>query len=157
MKGVRELVVAHAAVRARSSRSSCARRCSTTSASCPRSSGSPRRSRERSGFEIEFISRIDGRLAEEVETALYRIVQEALTNVVKHAEARNVSIVLARNGGMVTALVEDDGRGFDPAQTREGGFGIEGMRERVALLGGTLKVESRKNAGTTLKVEVPEG
>jgi len=112
---------------------------------------------ERSGLEIEFISRIDGRLVAELETALYRIVQEALTNVVKHAEARNVSIVLGRNAGMVTALVEDDGRGFDPAQTREGGFGIEGMRERVALLGGTLKVESRKNAGTTLKVEVPEG
>ena len=55
----------------------------------------------------------------------------------------------------MTALIEDDGRGFDPAATREGGFGIEGMRERVALLGGTLKVESRKNAGTTLKVEVP--
>jgi signal transduction histidine kinase len=112
---------------------------------------------EQSDLEIEFLSRIDDRLPEEVETALYRIVQEALTNVVKHANARQVSIVLARNDRVVTALIEDDGRGFDPAATREGGFGLEGMRERVALLGGTLKVESRKNAGTTLKVEVPEG
>jgi signal transduction histidine kinase len=56
----------------------------------------------------------------------------------------------------VTALIEDDGRGFEPAATREGGFGLVGMRERVALLGGTLRVESRKNAGTTLKVEVPD-
>jgi signal transduction histidine kinase len=111
--------------------------------------------RDRSGLEIEFISRLEGRLPDEVETALYRIVQEALTNVIKHAGARNVSIVLTRNHGMVAALVEDDGRGFDPAHTRDGGFGIEGMRERVALLGGTLRVESRKNAGTTLKVEVP--
>jgi signal transduction histidine kinase len=112
--------------------------------------------RERSGLEVEFISRVDDRLPDEVETTLYRIVQEALTNVVKHASARRVSIMLGRNNGMVSALVEDDGRGFDPAQTREGGFGLEGMRERVALLGGTLKVESRKNAGTTLKVEVPQ-
>jgi signal transduction histidine kinase len=112
--------------------------------------------RERSGLEIEFISRIEGRLSDEVETTIYRIVQEALTNVVKHASARNVSIMLGRNGGMVSVLVEDDGRGFDPAQTREGGFGLEGMRERVALVGGTLKVESRRNAGTTLKVEVPD-
>jgi signal transduction histidine kinase len=111
---------------------------------------------EATGIEIEFLSRLDGRLPEETETALYRIVQEALTNVVKHANARQVSIVLSRMDGMVTALIEDDGRGFEPAAIREGGFGLDGMRERVALLGGTLKVESRRNAGTTLKVEVPD-
>jgi signal transduction histidine kinase len=113
--------------------------------------------REQSDLEVEFLSRLEGRLPEEIETAVYRIVQEALTNVVKHANARQVSIVLARTDRTVTALIEDDGRGFDPAATREGGFGLEGMRERVALLGGTLKVESRRNAGTTVKVEVPEG
>jgi signal transduction histidine kinase len=111
---------------------------------------------EQTGLEIELLARIEGRLPEETETALYRIVQEALTNVVKHAAARHVSIVLARKDGTVTALIEDDGRGFEPAATREGGFGLVGMRERVALLGGTLRVESRKNAGTTLKVEVPD-
>ena len=112
---------------------------------------------EQSGLEIEFaVADRTTACPSEIETALYRIVQEALTNVVKHANARQVSIVLARNDRMVTALIEDDGSGFDPAATREGGFGLEGMRERVALLGGTLKVESRRNAGTTLKVEVPE-
>jgi signal transduction histidine kinase len=111
---------------------------------------------EQSGLDIEFLSRIDGRLPEELETAVYRIVQEALTNVVKHADARHVSILLTRKDRIVTALIEDDGRGFDPAATRDGGFGLEGMRERVALLDGTLRVESRKNAGTTLKIEVPE-
>jgi signal transduction histidine kinase len=111
---------------------------------------------EQTGLEIELLARFEGRLPEETETALYRIVQEALTNVVKHAAARHVSIVLARKDGTVTALIEDDGRGFEPAATREGGFGLVGMRERVALLGGALRVESRKNAGTTLKVEVPD-
>jgi two-component system, NarL family, sensor histidine kinase DevS len=110
---------------------------------------------EQTGLEIEFLGRLADRLSEETETALYRIVQEALTNVVKHAAARHVSVVLTRNDRIVTALIEDDGRGFDPAATREGGFGIVGMRERVALLGGTLRVESRKNAGTTIKAEVP--
>ena len=143
---------ARARRRARSSRcvswrSSCARRCSTTSASCRRSSGSPQTLVEQSDLEIEFLSRIDDRLPEEVETALYRIVQEALTNVVKHANARQVSIVLARKDRVVTALIEDDGRGFDPAATREGGFGLEGMRERVALLGGTLRSSRARTPG----------
>jgi signal transduction histidine kinase len=101
------------------------------------------------------MARLDDRLPEDTETAIYRIVQEALTNVVKHADAEHVSVVLARQDRTVTALIEDDGRGFDPAAMREEGFGIVGMRERVALLGGTLKLESRKNAGTTVKVEVP--
>ena len=94
------------------------------------------------------ISRIDGRLPDEIETALYRIVQEALTNVVKHAR-RTAGEHRARRGrtGTVTALIEDDGRGLRPGATREGGFGLEGMRERVALLGGTLKVESREERG----------
>jgi signal transduction histidine kinase len=110
---------------------------------------------ESSGLEIEFVSRVDARLPEETETALYRIVQEALTNVVKHADAQHVSILLTRQGGTITAIVEDDGQGFDPSATREGGFGLEGMSERVALLGGTIRIESRKGAGATLKVEVP--
>ena len=97
----------------------------------------------------------DERLAAEVETALYRIVQESLTNVVKHAHARVVSIVLARKAGAVALVIEDDGRGFDPGDTREGGFGLEGMRERIGLLEGRLQVESRAGAGTTIVAEVP--
>jgi signal transduction histidine kinase len=88
-----------------------------------------------------------------VETAIYRIVQESLTNVVKHAHAKRVSILVTRKDGALTAVVEDDGRGFDAAGSPDG-FGLEGMRERVALLDGRLVVESG-DAGTTLVAEVP--
>jgi len=94
------------------------------------------------------------RLPADVETALYRIVQEALTNVVKHAHAGAVSIVLARKPDTVALVIEDDGLGFDPTSTREGGFGLEGMRERVGLLDGKLQIESRADAGTTIVAEV---
>ena len=97
----------------------------------------------------------DERLPAEVETALFRIVQESLTNIVKHSRARNVSIVLVRKPGAVAAVIEDDGEGFDPASTREGGFGLEGMRERVGLLDGRLQIESTGGAGTTVVAEVP--
>jgi signal transduction histidine kinase len=94
-------------------------------------------------------------LPEEVETTLYRIVQESLTNVVKHAHARTVSILLVRRGSKVMAVVEDDGHGFDPERARKDGLGLVGMRERVGLLGGRLTVEAREGAGTTIAVEVP--
>jgi signal transduction histidine kinase len=107
-------------------------------------------------LDVRFESGLGGeRLGAEVETALYRIVQESLTNIVKHAHARVVSIVLARKPDTVALVIEDDGRGFDPAHAREGGFGLEGMRERVALLEGKLQVESRAGAGTTIVAEVP--
>jgi signal transduction histidine kinase len=95
------------------------------------------------------------RLAPEIETAVYRIVQEALTNVVKHARARNVSILLSRKNGRVSVMIEDDGQGFDPARTRADGLGLLGMRERAALLDGTLSIESSNGAGTTLVLDVP--
>jgi signal transduction histidine kinase len=110
---------------------------------------------EQTGISVDFESALGAeRLPAEVETALYRIVQESLTNVVKHARAQNVSILLTRKNGSVTAVVEDDGRGFDSTE-REDGFGIEGMRERMALLDGRLQVESSKGSGTTLVAEVP--
>jgi signal transduction histidine kinase len=95
------------------------------------------------------------RLPSEVETALYRIVQEALTNMLKHADPQRASVLLTPKAGSVLLVVEDDGRGFDPESERNGGLGLDGMRERVHLLDGTFKLESRKNAGTTLVVEVP--
>src|SRR5436190_2101856 len=95
------------------------------------------------------------RLPGEVETTLYRILQEALTNIVKHARARKVSIILVRREGKVTALVEDDGEGFDPDAVRADGLGLLGMRERVGLVDGRLTLESSPGAGTTLAVEVP--
>jgi signal transduction histidine kinase len=111
---------------------------------------------ESSGIRVELVARVgDDRLPTEVETTVYRIVQEALTNVVKHAEASAVSILLVRRDGIVTAVVEDDGSGFDPEAARADSLGLEGMRERVALHDGRLTLESAPGAGTTLRVEVP--
>jgi signal transduction histidine kinase len=108
------------------------------------------------GIGIRFESSLaDERLPTEVETALFRIIQESLTNIVKHARARNISIVLARKPGAAVAVIEDDGQGFDPSSVRDGGFGLEGMRERVGLLDGRLQIESAEGAGTTLIAEVP--
>ena len=97
----------------------------------------------------------DARLAADAETVLYRIVQESLTNVVKHASAGHVSITLVRKGQAAVVVVEDDGAGFDPAALRDGALGIAGMRERVALVGGRLTIESSRSRGTTLVAEVP--
>jgi signal transduction histidine kinase len=112
--------------------------------------------REHTGIRVDLEAQLDEeRLASEVETALYRIVQEALTNVVKHAGAQRVSILLTRKPGGVAAVIEDDGRGFDPETTREDGLGLLGMRERVGLVGGRLRIEAAPGAGTTLVAEVP--
>jgi signal transduction histidine kinase len=111
---------------------------------------------ESSGIRVQLEARIgDERLPTEVETTVYRIVQEALTNVVKHAEAREVSILLVRRDAMLTAIVEDDGGGFDSATVRTDSLGLEGMRERVALHDGRLTIETAPGSGTTLRVEVP--
>jgi len=110
---------------------------------------------EQTGIAVDFQSLLTGRLPPEIETALYRIVQESLTNVVKHARAGRVSIVLRRGQDAVSVVVEDDGVGFDPSATREDGLGLVGMRERVALLGGRFDIESRPGAGTTFVAEVP--
>jgi signal transduction histidine kinase len=109
---------------------------------------------EQTGMRVDFEPQLADRLPADVETALYRIVQEALTNVVKHARARAVSIVLAQSSGTVAAVIEDDGRGFVP-DTGADGLGLVGMRERLALLGGKLKIESSADAGTTIVAEVP--
>ena len=111
---------------------------------------------EQTGIQVDLgVALGEERLPGGVETALYRIVQESLTNVVKHARARRVSIALTRMQHSVKAVVEDDGQGFDPENTREGGFGVVGMRERLSLLGGRLRVESRPGAGTTIVADVP--
>jgi signal transduction histidine kinase len=99
----------------------------------------------------------DTRLPSELETALYRIVQEALTNVIKHANASVVSVVLTRQDGRVAVVIEDDGRGFDPNAEPGEGLGLLGMRERIALVDGRLSVESSPGGGTTIAVEVPLG
>ena len=100
------------------------------------------------------------RLASEIETALYRIAQEALNNVYKHAGANRADVMLERRDGKVVLIVEDDGRGFDPeaeAIPREDGrgMGLIGMSERAALAGGALEIESGSGKGTTVFARVP--
>jgi signal transduction histidine kinase len=95
------------------------------------------------------------RLPARVETALFRITQEALTNVVKHADATTVHITFARQERSVVLTIDDDGRGFSRAQVRDGGFGLVGMRERIASVNGTLDIESQRGTGARLTVEIP--
>jgi signal transduction histidine kinase len=110
--------------------------------------------REQTGIEVDLESRLGrDRLPREIETTLYRITQEALTNVVKHAQAKHVSIVLIRRDGSVAAVIEDDGRGI--TESAGDGLGLLGMRERIALVDGRLEVESSPGSGTTLSFEVP--
>jgi signal transduction histidine kinase len=113
--------------------------------------------REATGLDVQVEARLGAaRLPAEVETAVYRIVQEALTNVVKHAAARHVSVVVTRKNAHVSVVIEDDGKGFEPRAAEAGdGLGLLGMRERVQLLDGTLAVESASGAGTTLVLELP--
>lgn len=102
---------------------------------------------------------LDERLPPDAETTFYRIAQEALTNVAKHARARNVDVILERRDGYVLLVVEDDGVGFD-AGARGGpgqGFGLHGMQERAALVGATIAVESAAGKGTTVLVRMMEG
>jgi len=100
------------------------------------------------------------RLKTDVETHLYRITQEALNNIAKHAAAKQVSVVLEKRGDRIILIIEDDGKGFDPAKLkgidRSGrGLGLLGMRERATLIGGELEIESATGRGTTIYVRVP--
>jgi signal transduction histidine kinase len=114
--------------------------------------------------DLQVLGLDDDRLPPDVETALYRIVQEALTNVARHAEAANVSVVLEKRDRFVRLIIEDDGRGFDVnsvlgsrrgSEAGNGKLGLYGMRERAALLGGTFTVESTPGVGTTIFVDAP--
>lgn len=96
------------------------------------------------------------RLPQAVETALYRVVQEAMTNVVRHARATRVDLLVERRDDQVLVMVEDDGVGFDSARALSSdNFGLLGMRERADALGGTMTVETSPGKGTTIVVEVP--
>ncbi|MEO6599728.1 MAG: sensor histidine kinase, partial [Polyangiaceae bacterium] len=115
---------------------------------------------ERTGIAVEFVGAgIDEpRLSSALETTLYRVVQEAMNNVFKHAAAKRVSVSVERRANLVLAIVEDDGAGFDPEGT-QGRFpkqiGIAGMQERAAIAGGTFTIESSAGGGTTVRVQLP--
>jgi len=113
---------------------------------------------EHHGIEVDFHAQnMDGeRLAPEIETALYRAVQEALTNIARHAQASKVSVVLERSRD-ITLVVEDDGTGFDAEKALASSerLGLRGMRERAAVAGGTLVIEAEPGRGSTLIVRIP--
>ncbi len=112
----------------------------------------------RSGLQTEFEAEGVGDLPPEIEEALYRIAQEALNNTLKHAQANKVSVCLTQTQQNVILEITDDGAGFDPNTTRTpGGLGLGGMKERVALLGGRLTVNSEPGEGTRVRVEVEIG
>jgi two-component system sensor histidine kinase UhpB len=114
-------------------------------------------------FTVDFEAKgFKGRLPAEMETALYRIVQEALTNIAKHAHAQNVSIVVVEDASTVSATITDDGQGFDmsqiqktPGPGQERGWGLVGMYERTHLLDGTLTIDSAPGVGTTIRSCIP--
>jgi signal transduction histidine kinase len=111
---------------------------------------------------ILFASRvedIDGLFDKEAEIHVYRIVQEAVTNVVKHSAATEAAVVIKKRSAAVLLSIRDNGHGFDPAkpspQPRDLGYGLTGITERVRILGGTLTIDSRPGGGTSVTVEVP--
>ena len=116
-------------------------------------------------FALDIDLQLDGfsngeRLPSTIENTLYRVIQEGITNVAKHAQARNVSVIVERREDKVLAILEDDGCGFDledimAAPSAERKLGLFGMQERMALVGGTMTVESEPGEGTTLYFEVP--
>lgn len=99
----------------------------------------------------------DRRLPTEIETALYRITQEALTNIIRHAVAETASVFIERREDKVLAIIDDDGKGFDPTiiNGHDGHLGLYGIRERAELLSGQLVIESETDRGTSLYVEIP--
>lgn len=113
------------------------------------------------GIEAEFQATASGkRLPPEIETNLYRIIQEALNNILKHANANKVSITMNYVDEEAVVVIEDDGSGFDPEAdsihtTESSGFGLVGMRERAVLVGGKLEIESAPGEGTVIMVRVP--
>jgi signal transduction histidine kinase len=106
-----------------------------------------------SGLEVHTAIDIEGRLEGEQETVAYRVVQEALSNVVKHADATSVDVAVGTTNGELRITIADDGRGFDP-DAPAGGFGLVGMRERIDIAGGTLAIE-RTDPGTRVQVALP--
>jgi light-regulated signal transduction histidine kinase (bacteriophytochrome) len=116
---------------------------------------------QRSGLRFDLhLTLSDRRLPPIIETTLYRIMQEAITNVVKHAKAKNVGVILKATPDEAVMIIEDDGQGFqveheEPALAPSSRLGLLGIRERIALVGGALEVESTPGHGATLIIHVP--
>jgi PAS domain S-box-containing protein len=111
---------------------------------------------EKNGLKINFkAGKLQKRLPDDVETVLYRVIQEALTNVVRHAHATRVDVILTERDEKSIIIIEDDGVGFDPESVMTGNhLGLFGIRERIEMIDGKLVIESAPGKGTTLLVEV---
>ena len=113
------------------------------------------------GVNIDFrvVGNVPRRMAPLLQSTLYRILQEALTNVARHAQAREVAVMLKHKNAMLELAIRDDGVGFDPAAalSEASGLGLHGMQERVALLGGSVEIESQRGHGTTIRARIPAG
>ncbi len=110
---------------------------------------------ERTGIEVECESSVRGRLAEGTETHLFRIAQEALTNVARHSGATKASILLTESGGGVRLVVEDNGRGLKAEAAHNPGLGMVGMRARARQIGGELKVARSRAGGVKVEINAP--
>jgi signal transduction histidine kinase len=102
---------------------------------------------------------VDGLFSQEVETSIYRIVQEALNNTIKHSQASEGSVLVASNSGTIHLLIEDNGRGFTPPDNRTQpeslkGFGLLGIAERVRMLGGTVAIQSAPGQGARMQISL---
>jgi signal transduction histidine kinase len=115
--------------------------------------------REQAGLRVDLDARgLIAPLPPATEATVYRFVQEALSNVMRHAAARSVAIVLSRSPSRLIAVVEDDGVGFEPAEAEAaGGVGLFSMRERARLAGGEVSIESAPGRGTLLRLDIPCG
>src|SRR5690606_7697148 len=109
---------------------------------------------QRTGIKVQFESNFSGRLKDEVETHLFRIAQESLTNVSRHSNATRVRVDLASDGNYIRLTLSDNGQGFDGIEPR-GGLGLPGMRTRAQSVGGKLSIAGKPGQGVTIKVEVP--
>jgi signal transduction histidine kinase len=113
---------------------------------------------KRNHIRVDVIGTTDGRVSNDVETAIYRVVQEALTNAARHGHPTAVRVELSRSPRLLAGRVIDDGAGFEPKAVlgrTSTSLGLIGMRERIAALGGTLAVTSTPGQGTTVQFEVP--
>ncbi len=116
---------------------------------------------ENTGIPVEMqLLGMSQRLTPELETVLYRVVQEALTNVARHSDATNCRVTLRRKENTIVGTIEDDGHGFDShkvmmSDEKGRGLGLHGMKERIELVGGSLEFDSRQGEGTTIFIEVP--
>jgi signal transduction histidine kinase len=108
----------------------------------------------RSELEMEIQIADNLHLADDTEQELYRVAQEALNNVLHHANAQRVSVSLSESAGTVQLTIADDGDGFDPS-AHTGGLGLPGIHERIAQIGGSLRISSAPGQGTRIEVEVP--